>query len=100
MGFRCADQYSILHMATGVIMYFLGISFQNMLILHTLFEILENTDTGRKFITNYLTFWPGGKSNADSLINSISDTIFVIIGWTVAQQLDRMGTKRGWYYAS
>lgn len=88
MGYRFADQFSILHFATGVIMYFIGISFQNTVLLHTAFEIIENTDTGRKFITNYLRFWPGGKSHADSLANSISDTIFVIIGWIIAQQLD------------
>lgn len=75
----------MLHLATGVIMYFMGISFRTAMIINILFEIVENTDTGRKFITNYLRFWPGGKSQADSLVNSLSDIMFVALGWIVAQ---------------
>jgi hypothetical protein len=34
-----------------------------------------------QFINNNITFWPGGKPAADSVINSIGDILSSIIGW-------------------
>jgi len=61
-----------------------------LLIIHTIFELVENTDWGRNFITTHLTLWPGGKSHADSLVNTVSDTVFVTIGWFMAHQVYRV----------
>ena len=36
---------------------------------------------GRYFITNYLTFWPGGKKKADTIINSLGDNVSAMLGW-------------------
>jgi len=91
------DQYSYLHFASGIIFYFFGVKLRAFIILHILFEILENTMIGRNFITNYLTFWPGGKPKSDTFINSVFDIIFSIIGWVSAYYLDKLGKKYGWY---
>ena len=88
MGKKLFDKYTLLHFATGIIAYFLGINYWVWLIIHILFEIIENTPCGIKFINNYLVFWPGGKTKSDSLINSVGDTIGASIGWLCARSLD------------
>jgi hypothetical protein len=88
MGVKIVDQYSLLHFSTGCIAYFFGIKFINWIILHTIFEIIENSSQGIYFIDNYLKFWPGGKKAPDNLKNSISDLIFTIIGYIMAYKLD------------
>jgi hypothetical protein len=89
MGYSFFDQYSILHFATGIVAYFWGISLYLTVILHILFELFENTTEGMYFINKYFTMWPGGKTHADSLLNSTSDTIFTAIGWSVSYWLDK-----------
>ncbi|MEX0596366.1 MAG: hypothetical protein WD512_07680 [Candidatus Paceibacterota bacterium] len=99
MGTSTFDQYTLLHFATGVIAYFWGISFSSTVILHTLFEGIENTDLGMRVINTFFKdIWPGGKSYPDSFNNSIiGDTIGVIFGWLLAYYLDILGLKYGWY---
>ena len=88
MGKNILDQYSLLHFSTGCIAYFFKIKFINWIILHTIFEIIENSSNGIYFIDTYLKFWPGGKKTPDNLKNSISDLIFAIIGYIMAYKLD------------
>ncbi len=97
MGTHLFDQYTYLHFAVGIIMYFWGLSFELMLALHTLFEILENTSMGMAFINQHITVWPGGKPYADSFINSVGDTVGAVVGWYSAKLLDIVGARRGWY---
>ena len=96
MGKLLFDQYSLLHFSVGSVAYFWGVNFIPLLIAHTVFEGVENTQVGIKFINN-LPLWPGGKRVEDSGINIIGDTISVVAGWTVAWQLDEMGKRRNWY---
>jgi hypothetical protein len=96
MGKRFLDQYTYLHFAVGIVVYFWNISLLNWIILHTIFEFLENTKIGMKLINN-LPFWPGGKPESDSIINNIGDTIGAILGWISAYLLDNLGNKYGWY---
>ena len=67
---------------------FFGIKLLNWIIIHTIFEIVENSPKGVYFIDNYLTFWPGGKKSPDNLKNSLSDLVFTIIGYLIARMLD------------
>lgn len=82
------------HFSTGRIAYFFNIKLYRWIILHTIFEIIENTRAGGRFITTYLTFWPGGKREPDNLKNSIGDLIFAIIGYIVAYNLDKYYRKK------
>ena len=100
MGLNFADQYSLLHFAVGVVLYFWNIPLILAIILHTIFEIIENTKMGMKFINTYIIHpgyfsWPGGKNYADSLINNVGDTIFFAVGWVLAAYLDVEGIKQG-----
>ena len=98
MGKQFADQYSLLHFATGVISYFWGLGFVLSLILHTIFELTENTPEGIKFINTQLAgIWPGGKPAADNTLNIVGDTIAFGLGWIIADQLDKYGIRHGWY---
>jgi hypothetical protein len=104
MGLHFADQYSLLHYAIGVIAYFWNIPFSLTIIIHTLFEIVENTKFGMGIINKYFVqnrrfSWPGGKNIRDSFINNVGDTIFSAVGWLSAHYLDIVGNKYGWYPA-
>jgi hypothetical protein len=97
MGKYFFDQYTLLHGATGVVAYFWNISLLNTLILHTLFELLENTEQGMYVINTYFKMWPGGKPEADSGINILGDTVGVLLGWILAQILDKYSNKHHLY---
>jgi hypothetical protein len=89
MGTRFADAYSLLHFAVGVIARHWNVSFWLLTIIHIVFEVAENTATGMRLINHYITMWPGGKPEADSVLNSVGDTVFSAIGWVAADQLLR-----------
>ncbi len=97
MGKFLFDQYTYLHFATGVIVYFFGIRLPVWILIHSSFELAENTVPGMKFINTHFYFWPGGKPKADSHINMLGDTIGAILGWLSAYYLDEMGKRFGWY---
>lgn len=78
------DQYSLLHFAVGIISRYWNISFLWLLIIHAIFEFVENTAQGMYFINTWIPFWPGGKSHPDSVVNRVGDTMFSLIGWIVA----------------
>ena len=89
MGAKIFDQYSLLHFASGVIAYFWGVSFHVWMVLHVVFELIENTKIGMMFINYYFKLWPGGKDRADSFQNSfIGDNVSAAIGWIVSKKLD------------
>ena len=75
MGTKFFDKYSFLHLAVGVIFNYWNISLINSVIIHIIFEYLENTKQGM-FIINKFSRWPGGKTYADSFINNIGDNVF------------------------
>ena len=74
MGENTFDQYSFLHFSVGAVAYYWDINLKNLILLHTLFEFLENTVEGIKLI-NKFKYWPGGKDKADSPLNILGDTI-------------------------
>lgn len=99
MGTALFDNYTYLHFAVGVVIYYFGIKLLPWVVIHTAFEVGENTDIGMNFINKCLPFWPGGKTQADSLTNSIGDTIGAVLGWLSASYLDSLVGK-GKIYAN
>jgi len=97
MGFRLLDQFTLLHFSVGVGVYFWGMNLSTWVVIHILFEIIENTPWGMNFINNTITYWPGGKSKPDRVINSVGDTLGAICGWLVAKYLDDYGNRHRWY---
>ena len=89
MGTELFDKYTLLHFSCGVIAYFWDISLLHWVVAHILFEIIENTPFGMRFINETLTWWPGGKPHADSFLNIIGDNIGAIIGWYCAKYFDK-----------
>lgn len=84
MGTKIVDQFSLLHFAVGIVVYFWNVPLLLWFVLHTMFELIENTPQGIYFINHYIYFWPGGKPKADTAINTIGDTLFAMLGWIVA----------------
>ena len=84
MGYTFTDAYSLLHFATAVVARHWAIGFWTFIILHTVFELSENTKTGMWFINTYLKAWPGGKSHADTWLNIFGDTVYAALGWIAA----------------
>lgn len=102
MGYQLLDQYSLLHFAVGIVLYFWNINFFLAFAGHLAFEYLENTSTGIKFINKYIIdpgyfSWPGGKHEADAIINRVGDNLSFVVGWLLAAYLDVTGTQNHWY---
>lgn len=93
------DQYTYLHFAVGVVVYFWGISLSSWIIIHTIYEVFEITPIGINFINTYFgKLWPGGgKHVAEPIINGVGDTLGAILGWLSAYYLDKLGAKYKWY---
>jgi hypothetical protein len=84
MGVYFTDKFSLLHLASGIVAQYWGISFMAWFILHVAFELIENTPTGMQVIRQIKT-WPGGKLYADSLLNSLGDQFYACVGWALAR---------------
>ena len=97
MGVNFLDQYSLLHYASGVVAYFWGVPPLTWFLTHLGFELAENTDVGMRFINQHLTFWPGGKPKADSLLNMVGDNLSAAAGFWCAYYVDGLGKQRNWY---
>ncbi len=89
MGIKLIDNYSLLHFAMGIICYFWGMPLHILIVLHIIFEIIENTPEGINFINKYIKIWPGGKDHPDTIINSIGDIISSIVGWILAYKISQ-----------
>jgi hypothetical protein len=94
MGIYFFDEFSLLHLASGIIFQYFDFSFIQHLYLHILFEILENTQIGISLINKLYSLAPGLiKTESDSLINSFGDVIYGIIGWLIAYYFRKLFNK-------
>ena len=93
MGYNFIDRYSLLHFAVGIIFYYWGMSLEMLIILHIIFEYIENTQAGMNFInTNFKNIWPGGKDHADSYVNQFGDIVFSGLGWLLAYYVNHFSS--------
>ena len=99
MGKQLFDQYTYLHFAVGIVLYYWNFKLRDVILLHTIFELFENTPFGMNIINTYISIWPGGKPTADSFNNIVGDTIGFLLGWISAYYLDKIGSKYNWYFA-
>jgi hypothetical protein len=83
MGIHFTDKYSLLHFASGIVAYYWNVSFIAWFILHLIFELAENTETGMEYIRK-VKLWPGGKTHPDSLLNRAGDQFYSVLGWLLA----------------
>jgi hypothetical protein len=83
MGTQFTDNFSLLHFATGIVVYYWNISFVTWFIIHFIFEYTENTEYGM-ILLNKFKLWPGGKDKKDALLNNIGDQFYSLLGWLVA----------------
>jgi hypothetical protein len=83
MGVFFTDKYSLLHFASGIVAYYWNVSFVAWFILHLIFELAENTETGMHYIRK-VKLWPGGKVHPDSWLNRAGDQFYSVLGWLVA----------------
>ena len=83
MGVFFTDKYSLLHFASGIVAYYWNVSFVAWFILHLIFELAENTETGMHYIRK-VKLWPGGKTHPDSWLNRAGDQFYSVLGWLVA----------------
>jgi hypothetical protein len=83
MGKQFTDKYSLLHFSVGIFVYFWNVSFVSWFVIHMIFELSENTKIGM-FIINQFPYWPGGKEEADSILNSFGDQFYGMLGWIIA----------------
>ena len=97
MGKNFTDQFSYLHLASGVMAYFWGLSFRQWLVVHLAFEVMENTPAGVRFLDQYITVWPGGKRHPDALVNVLGDNVFAAAGWLSARYVDHLYPSGGSY---
>ena len=97
MGIYLFDQYSLLHFATGVVVYFWDLKLSYWIVLQVIFEIVENLEMGIALI-QHLTVWPGGKTHSDTLLNRLGDILSGILGWLLAQRLDQIGLREKWTF--
>lgn len=83
MGVHFTDKFSLLHLASGIVVYYWNVSFIAWFIAHAAFELIENTETGMRFIRS-VKLWPGGKTHADSALNRMGDQAYACLGWAIA----------------
>jgi hypothetical protein len=89
MGVHFTDAFSLLHLASGIVVYYWGMPFTTWFIVHAIFEIAENTRPGMRFIRS-VKLWPGGKSRADSVLNSLGDQFYSCVGWGIAYYFTKL----------
>lgn len=89
MGGHFTDTFSLLHLASGIVTYYWGMPFITWFMAHAVFELAENTESGMRFIQKFKA-WPGGKSHADSVLNSLGDQFYSCMGWGIAYYFTKL----------
>lgn len=75
------DEWSIVHASGGIIAAQTGVTLPQFLVLHTIFEIVENADKGKGLLSKIGWDRKGG----DTFTNVLGDTISAAAGWYLGQ---------------
>ena len=84
------DQFSCLHLASGITAYFWGLSLKKWIFYHIAFSIFENSSLGISLSKKYLSNFRAYKMGPDSLKNLIGDTIGALLGWLLAYSMEQL----------
>lgn len=85
------DQYSLFHLAIGVVMYFWSLPFLSFILFNLALEYAEKTSTGMNLKNTYLRgWWPGGKSVPTTFLARLSDVASMLIGIAVSYGIDQL----------
>ncbi len=84
------DQYSLAHFASGIIVYYIGLTLEQWFWLHLVFELIENGQISREIAHNYLPKFGFETVTQDTIINSFGDQVFAMAGWLVAYLIDSL----------
>nr|QBK88501.1 MAG: hypothetical protein LCMiAC01_01780 [Mimivirus LCMiAC01] len=76
MGIQFIDNYTIIHFIAGILVYYIGISYNVWLILLITFKIIEPYILQNKF-------------SEDNELNQIGDHIFGMLGWIFAHYANK-----------
>ncbi len=87
MGELFTDKYSIYHFSSGIIAYYCGLSFAKWFVVHMIYEILENSRLHKEL--DKVEIWPGRKPKPDTIINSIGDQFYTMMGWCVGYIMNK-----------
>ena len=89
MGFALLDEYSLLHFASGIVLYYWNFSLTQTILGHSAFELFENSDGGMRFINDYFYYNQTKllKTEPDNITNMFGDTMSCIAGYMVAQMV-------------
>ena len=71
------DEWSFVHLSGGIIAAQTGLSLPQFLVLHTIFEVIENADQG----SGWLSKIGLDRVSGDSLLNVVGDTASAAAGW-------------------
>jgi len=84
------DQYSLFHVAIGIVMYFWSLPFLSFILFNLALEYAETTSIGSNLKHTYLQgWWPGGKSVPTTFLARISDVACMLAGMLISYGVDR-----------
>ncbi len=81
------DQYSLIHMAVGILFYFWKISFILSSLTQATFMLLNNSEAGNRILGKYAPQYPNARKQ-DSWLNMLGDNMSFNFGWLLASAVD------------
>ena len=85
------DQYSLFHVAIGIVMYFWSLPFLSFILFNLALEYAETTSIGSNLKHTYLQgWWPGGKSVPTTFLARLSDVMSMAIGIALSYAIDQL----------
>jgi hypothetical protein len=81
------SQYSLLHFAMGLIIFFTKVPLLLATLAYTAFLLVHHSEEGSRFMSKFVPMWPGGKRSEDYL-PILGDILAFDAGWLAASAAD------------